>query len=64
MYPAHMLDYNRYMSQNQCPVNDQVCEEAVWFSQSMLLTERSDMDDIASAIEKIHKNAGEIRSII
>lgn len=61
MYPAHMLDYNRYMSQNQCPVNDQVCEEAVWFSQSMLLTERSDMDDIANAIEKIHKNAGEIR---
>lgn len=61
MYPAHMLDYTRYMSQNQCPVNDQVCEEAVWFSQSMLLTERSDMDDIANAIEKIHKNAGEIR---
>ena len=60
MYPARMLNYNRYMSQNQCPVNDQVCEEAVWFSQSMLLAERSDMDDIANAIEKIHKNAGEI----
>jgi perosamine synthetase len=64
MYPSRMLDYNRYMSQNQCPVNDRVCEEAVWFSQSMLLAEKSDMDDIANAIEKIHKNAGEISKSI
>jgi perosamine synthetase len=61
MYPSEMLDYNKYMERNQCPANDQLCEEAVWFSQSMLLAEKSDMDDISHAIERIHKNAGKIK---
>ncbi len=38
-------------------MNDQVCEEAVWFSQDMLLAEKSDMEGIATAIERIHKNS-------
>ncbi len=62
MYPAEMLDYNKYMEQNQCPANDQLCNEAVWFTQNMLLGEKSDMDDIALAIERIHKNASKIKS--
>jgi dTDP-4-amino-4,6-dideoxygalactose transaminase len=61
MYPAEMLDYDKYMERNQCPANDQLCKEAVWFSQNMLLAEKSDMDDIAMAIERIHKNADKIK---
>ncbi|HPT21257.1 MAG TPA: DegT/DnrJ/EryC1/StrS family aminotransferase [Bacteroidales bacterium] len=63
MYPPEMLDYNRFMEGNQCPLNDQLCEEAVWFGQNMLLAEKSDMDDIAEAIEKIHKNAEKIKNL-
>jgi hypothetical protein len=62
MYPPEMLDYNKYMENNQCPENDMLCEEAVWFGQNMLLAEKSDMDNIASAIERIHKNAEKIKS--
>jgi dTDP-4-amino-4,6-dideoxygalactose transaminase len=61
MFPPEMLDYDKYMERNQCPVNDQLCEEAVWFSQNMLLAEKSDMDDIATAIERIYKNADKIK---
>jgi len=64
MYPTGMLDYGKYMERNQCPKNDQLCEEAVWFFQSMLIAGKSDMDDIAMAIEKIHKNAGKIKGKI
>jgi dTDP-4-amino-4,6-dideoxygalactose transaminase len=64
MYPSEMLDYNKYMERNQCPVNDQLCEEAVWFGQHMLLAEKSDMDDIANAIERIYKNAESIKKQI
>jgi perosamine synthetase len=61
MYSADVLDYKKYMERNQCPLNDTLCEEAVWFEQSMLLAEKSDMDDIAVAIERIHKNADKIK---
>jgi hypothetical protein len=61
MYPEEMLDYNRYIENNQCPANDQLCEEAVWFSQNMLLAEKSDMDDIATSIERIHRNADKLK---
>ena len=63
MYSAQELDFAKYLEQNQCPENDQLCdEEAVWFTQNMLLGDKSDMDDIASAIEKIQKNADKIKS--
>ncbi len=63
MYPANMLDINKYNEQNQCPSNDRLCnEEAVWLSQNMLLGTKSDMDDIARAIEKIHINAEKIKN--
>ncbi len=61
MYPPEMLDYNKYMERNQCPANDQLCEEAVWFGQNMMLAEKSDMEDITSAIEKVYKNADKIK---
>jgi perosamine synthetase len=62
MYPPESLDYRKYMEMNQCPANDRLCEEAVWFGQNMLLAEKSDMDNIAAAIEKIYKNADRIKN--
>jgi dTDP-4-amino-4,6-dideoxygalactose transaminase len=49
-----------WQERNQCPVNDRLCEEAVWFTQTMLLGPRSDMDDIVAAIRRIKANAGAI----
>ena len=64
-FPKELLDYDRYLERNQCPENDLLCdEEAVWFTQSMLLGDRSDMDDIVKAIEKIHQNIGKIKSAV
>ncbi len=65
MYPKKMLDYNLFMEKNQCPVNDKLCnEEMIWLPQNILLTEKSDMDEIAEAISKIQKNASDIDSKI
>jgi len=62
VYPKDMLDFDAYVERNQCPENDRICnEEAVWFSQSMLLGDQSDMDDIANALEKVYNSAGKIK---
>ncbi|MCG8311383.1 MAG: DegT/DnrJ/EryC1/StrS family aminotransferase [Cytophagales bacterium] len=61
MYPKELLDFNAYLERNQCPENDLLCQEqAVWIPQNTLLGTKSDMEDIACAIEKIHKQAGEL----
>lgn len=49
-----------YLDRIECPVNDHVCESAVWFTQNMLLGPPEDMDQIADAIEKIHAHAKEL----
>ena len=49
-----------YRDRNQCPVNDKLCEQAVWFGQTMLLGETKDMDDIVRAIRKIQKHASRL----
>jgi hypothetical protein len=41
-----------------------VCTEAVWIPQNVLLAEKSDMDAITFAIEKIHGNAEKINNTI
>lgn len=58
-YPKELL--SNYNERNHCPQNDQLCKEAVWFTQNMLLASRSDMDRIASAIEKVYQNAEQIK---
>jgi hypothetical protein len=58
LYPKERLD--RWVEQNRCPVNDRLCEEAVWFTQTMLLDTRRGMEQIAEAIRKIQVNAAEI----
>ena len=62
MYPKEMLDFNRYVEANQCPDNDRLCDETVWLEQNLLLAGKSDLDDIAAAIHKIHENAGKLKN--
>ena len=45
---------------NHCPANDRLCDEAVWFVQTMLLAPRKSMEQIAEAIRKIRKHAPEL----
>jgi len=46
----------RWREENQLPGNDQLAKEAVTFSQSILLGNKSDMDDIVNAVTKIYEN--------
>jgi len=50
----------RWQERNQCPVNDRLCNEAVWLTQNMLLGPRGDMDQVAEAVEKIRKHAAQL----
>jgi dTDP-4-amino-4,6-dideoxygalactose transaminase len=43
-----------------CPVNDRLCSQAVWFTQTMLLDTKQGMDQIAQAIRKIEGSADKI----
>ena len=52
-----------YWESNRCPENDRLCEEAVWFGQTVLLAKRTDMDQIAQAVRKIRANAGELAKV-
>jgi len=52
-----------WREKNQCPGNDKLCEQAVWFTQTMLLGPKSDMDQIAEAITKIQRNAGALKAL-
>ncbi|MBL7044686.1 MAG: DegT/DnrJ/EryC1/StrS family aminotransferase [Pirellulaceae bacterium] len=62
MYPKEMLDFDRYVEQNQCPKYERLCQETIWLSQSLLLGNTSDMDDIVRSLERIHENAEAIKS--
>jgi len=55
IYPAKQLA--EWTERNHCPANDKLCEEAVWFTQTMLLGPRDDIDQIAAAIRKIQGQA-------
>jgi dTDP-4-amino-4,6-dideoxygalactose transaminase len=47
------LDYRNV----RCPNSDLICrEQCAWLGQNLFLGSRGDMDDIASAFEKIHEN--------
>ncbi|WP_188504053.1 DegT/DnrJ/EryC1/StrS family aminotransferase [Parapedobacter pyrenivorans] len=60
LYPGKDVDFQSFTEKNQCPLNDKLCEEAVWLTQNMLLGPRTDMDEIAMAIGRIHHNAADI----
>lgn len=46
----------QWREENKLPGNDILAKEAVTFYQSLLLGSKSDMDDIANAIQKIYDN--------
>ncbi len=48
----------QWREQNQTPQNDQLCQEALWLTQTMLLDTREGMDQIVEAIRKVQKAAG------
>ena len=56
--------FARWERRNQCPANDRLCEEAVWFTQNMLLGEREEMTQIAEAIRKIQAHAGSLKTLL
>lgn len=64
-YSKQELDYDRYSEENKCPANEKLCNEwAVWIPQNVLLGSKSDMNNIANAIQKIKDNAEKIKNKI
>lgn len=61
IYPEKLL--KQWEERNQCPMNDRLCQEAVWLTQTMLLGTRQDMEQIAAAVRKIQANAADLRSV-
>jgi dTDP-4-amino-4,6-dideoxygalactose transaminase len=53
-FPKARLD--KYRRELNYPDNDQLCKEAVWIGQNMLLGSKSDTGDIADAIQKVYDN--------
>lgn len=58
LFPEKVLA--EWAERTRCPVNDRLCEEAVWFTQNLLLAPRDAMDQIADAIRKIQANAASL----
>ena len=56
-------ELDEWEERNQCPENDLLCQEGVWFSQTMLLGNRTDMDQIAEAVRKIKKHASALNKV-
>jgi perosamine synthetase len=44
-------------ARNHCPENDKLCQEALWFGNTMLLGTKQDVEQIAEAIRKIQKQS-------
>jgi len=61
LYSRERLE--RYRRENHYPDNDQLCKEAVWFGQNLLLGDKKDIDDIADAILKVYENRGELAKL-
>ena len=59
IYSAKQIE--EWRERNHCPRNEQLCEEAVWFSQPVLLGAPADMDQIAEAISRIQRHAEAIK---
>lgn len=55
IYPAKVIA--QLEARNRCPENDKLCQEALWFGNTMLLGTKQDMEQIAEAIRKIQKQS-------
>ncbi|MFB3826645.1 MAG: DegT/DnrJ/EryC1/StrS family aminotransferase [Bryobacteraceae bacterium] len=54
-------DIAHWRERNQCPANDRLCKEGLWFAHTVLLGSRRDMEDIIAAIRKVQRNAGALK---
>jgi hypothetical protein len=52
-----------YWKANECPQNDQLSREGLFFSQTYLLGSREDIDQIAEAISRIQAHSSEIAKL-
>jgi perosamine synthetase len=50
----------RWLESSVCPVNNTLCDEAVWLTQTTLLRPRTEMERIATVIADIRKRAGDL----
>jgi dTDP-4-amino-4,6-dideoxygalactose transaminase len=57
---AHRLDY----AATTCPVSDRLCREAIWLEHRLFLGSPDDVDDIASAFEKVHAHREALRGAV
>ena len=57
-------EIKNWFDRNHCPENDKLCEDGIWWGQTTLLAERSGMDDIANAVEKIKNHAHAIKKAV
>lgn len=53
-------ELTEWEQRNECPQNEVLCSQAVWFTQNMLLGPREDMERIAEAVRRIQRHATEI----
>ena len=58
IYPPERIE--ACLDRLRCPANERLCGEAVWFTQTMLLGPRRDMDQIAEAIRKVQTHASRL----
>jgi len=47
----------QWRERNHCPANDRLCQEGMWLGQTVLLADKRDMEDIATAIRKVQRHA-------
>ena len=52
---------NDWTERTSLPNLEKLCAQAVWFSQTQMLSERSNMDAFADALRRIQQHAGELR---
>lgn len=57
-FPERVL--SDWAERTRCPANDRLCDEAVWFTQNILLAQREAMEQIVEAIRKIHAHASDL----
>lgn len=55
VFSAERLD--QYRRENNLPNNDRLCETAFLLEQNMLIGDKSDVDDVLEAFNKVQKNA-------
>ena len=48
----------RYRRENHLPRNDQLCTTTFLLEQNVLMGEKSDVDDVVTAMDKVQMNAG------